>query len=57
MRKTLVPQFGHMPEIAGFPFLSVTGSGFLISTFILHLTQYACGMFDSSERGWERGSI
>ena len=57
MRKTLVPQFGQTPEIAGFPFLSVTGSGFLISTFILHLTQYACGMFDSSERGWERGSI
>ena len=44
MRKTLVPQLGQTPETAGFPFLSVTGVGFLISTFILHLTQYACGI-------------
>ncbi len=50
MRKTDVPQLGQTPLIAGFPFLSVTGWGFFISTFILHFTQYACGICFSSER-------
>jgi hypothetical protein len=44
MRKTEVPQLGHVPLTAAFPFLSVTFWGFLISMFALHLTQYACGI-------------
>jgi hypothetical protein len=44
MRKTEVPQLGHTPLTAAFPFLSVTFVGFLISMFALHLTQYACGI-------------
>jgi hypothetical protein len=44
MRKTEVPQLGHMPLTAAFPFLSVTLVGFLISMLALHLTQYACGI-------------
>jgi hypothetical protein len=42
---TFVEQFGHEPLIAGFLFFNVTFVGFLISTFFLHLTQYACGIF------------
>jgi hypothetical protein len=44
MRKTDVPQLGHTPLTAAFPFLSVTFVGFLISMLALHLTQYACGI-------------
>jgi hypothetical protein len=44
MRKTEVPQLGHTPLTAAFPFLSVTFWGFFISMFALHLTQYACGI-------------
>ncbi len=49
MRKTEVPQLGHTPLMAGFPFLSVTFWGSFISTLVLHFTQYACGIFFSSE--------
>ena len=41
IRNTLLPHFGHVPEIAGLPFFIVMFFGFLISTFILSLTQYA----------------
>jgi hypothetical protein len=44
MRKTEVPQLGHTPLTAAFPFLSVTFVGFFISMFALHFTQYACGI-------------
>ncbi len=44
IRKTEVPQLGHVPLTAAFPFLSVTFCGFFISMFALHLTQYACGI-------------
>jgi len=36
-----VPQVGQVPFIAGLPFFIVTGVGFFISFFALHLTQYA----------------
>ncbi len=49
MRNTDVPQLGQTPLIAGLPFLSVTFWGFLISTLVLHLTQYACGISFTSE--------
>ncbi len=49
MRKTEVPQLGQTPLTAGFPFLSVTGWGFFISTLVLHFTQYAVGICLSSE--------
>ena len=39
---TLVPHFGHVPLVAGLPFFRTTCSSFLISTFSLHFTQYAC---------------
>jgi hypothetical protein len=39
IRKTLVPQTGHMPWIAGLPFLRVVFWGFLMSRLALHLTQ------------------
>lgn len=39
--KTFVPQFGHVPFVAGFPFFSFVLAGFLISTDFLHFTQYA----------------
>ena len=42
MRNTFVPHFGQIPRVAGLPFFSVTFWGFLISTFALHLKQYAC---------------
>jgi hypothetical protein len=35
-----VPQTAHFPRTAGRPFFMVTCSGFLISRFCLHLTQY-----------------
>src|SRR3990170_3759366 len=35
-----VPQTGHLPFIAGFPFFSVTFFASLISRFVLHFTQY-----------------
>lgn len=31
--------------MAGLPFFKVTRTGFLASTFFLHLTQYACIVF------------
>ena len=50
MRKTEVPQLGQTPLTAGFPFLSVTFCGFLISMLVLHFTQYAVGISFSTER-------
>jgi hypothetical protein len=44
----LVLQLGHVPEVAGLPFFNVTGVGFFISFFALHLTQYASIQFTSS---------
>jgi hypothetical protein len=44
---TLVEQLGHVPLVAGFPFFSLIFCGFFISTFFLHLTQYACGIFSN----------
>ena len=41
IRKTLLPQIGHVPLIAGLPFFIVMFCGFLISTFCLSRTQYA----------------
>ena len=41
MRNTLVPQVGHLPRVAGRPFLRVTCCGSLISLLDLHLKQYA----------------
>jgi hypothetical protein len=35
-----VPHTGHLPRSAGRPFFIVTCSGFLISRFCLHFTQY-----------------
>lgn len=42
IRKTLVPQLGHEPCVAGLPFFNVIVTGFFISRFDLHLKQYAC---------------
>ena len=39
MRKTLVPQEGHTPWVAGLPFFMVILWGLLISFLALHLTQ------------------
>ena len=39
MRKTLPPQTGHVPFVAGLPFFIVIFWGFWISTFFLSLTQ------------------
>lgn len=39
--KTFVPQFGHVPFVAGFPFFSFVFTGFFISIDFLHFTQYA----------------
>lgn len=41
IRKSLVPQTGQVPSIAGRPFFIVTSFGSLISRFSRHLTQYA----------------
>ncbi len=41
MRYILVPQAGHVPLVAGFPFFIVTAVGFCISFFVRHLRQYA----------------
>jgi len=38
----LVPHEGQVPLIAGLRFFRVTFFGLLISTFFLHLKQYAC---------------
>lgn len=35
-----VPHVGHLPFIAGLPFLSVTGTAFGSSLFSRHFTQY-----------------
>jgi hypothetical protein len=50
MRKTLVPQLGHMPFFALLPFFIVTDCSFVISTFFLHFTQYACVIGKPPER-------
>jgi len=42
MRNTLVPHLGHTPWVAGRLFFILIALGFLISTFLLHFTQYAC---------------
>lgn len=39
MRKTLVPQVGQVPWVAGLPFFMVIAWGLLISLFSRHLTQ------------------
>src|SRR3990172_2973966 len=57
MRKTLPPHFGHVPETAGFPFFSLTCFGFLISTFVLSLTQYAWTMGTPFEGGKVHGHL
>ena len=41
MRKTLVPQVGHTPWVAGRPFFNVTCCGLEISRLLRHLKQYA----------------
>ncbi len=41
IRKTLVPHVGQVPFTAGRPFFSVVSSGFFMSLFSLHFTQYA----------------
>jgi hypothetical protein len=41
IRKSFVPHSGHVPWVAGRPFLSVTACGLLMSLFVLHLKQYA----------------
>lgn len=38
----LVPHTGHVPVVAGRPFLMVIGFGFFISRLVLHFIQYAC---------------
>lgn len=45
IRKIFVPQTGHTPCIAGFPFFIVTCFASFISRFDLHLTQYASTIF------------
>src|SRR3989441_4112283 len=52
IRKTEVPQLGHVPLTAAFPFLSVTFCGFFISMLALHLTQYACGISIQLSAHW-----
>jgi hypothetical protein len=42
MRNTFVLHLGQTPLVAGLPFFKVTFWGSLISTFDLHLKQYAC---------------
>ena len=37
--KTLVPQFGHTPRVAGLPFFMVYGRGSFISTILLSVMQ------------------
>ncbi len=50
MRKTLVPQVGQTPDVAGRPFFNVTWVGFLMSRDARHFTQYACAIvFSLSE--------
>jgi hypothetical protein len=39
MRKTLFPQMGQVPFVAGLPFFIVICCGFWISTFFLSRTQ------------------
>jgi len=35
----VVPQTGHLPFIAGFPFFNLTATALLISRFARHFTQ------------------
>jgi hypothetical protein len=46
----LVPQTGHVPWVAGFPFFMVIGLGSFISLFVRHFTQYACIRFPPFQR-------
>lgn len=39
IRNTLVPQEGHVPDVAGLPFFIVMAWGFRISLLDLHFTQ------------------
>lgn len=39
MRMIVVPQTGHLPFIAGFPFFRVIATGSFISRLALHFTQ------------------
>ena len=39
IRNSVVPHTGHLPRIAGLPFLSVTLFGSAISRFARHFTQ------------------
>src|SRR6059036_2464584 len=53
MRNRVVPHFGHLPFIAGFPFFSFTFFGSAISRFARHFTQYAWTMGGSPwPRAW-----
>jgi hypothetical protein len=47
MRNIFVPQTGHVPCTAFFPFFMVTFFGSFISLLALHFTQYALVNFDS----------
>ncbi len=44
MRMIVVPHTGHLPFIAGFPFLRVMAAASFISRLALHFTQYAWTM-------------
>ena len=41
IRQMVVPQSGQVPLVIGLPFFVVLSTGFCISFFALHFTQYA----------------
>ncbi len=43
----LVPQTGHTPWVAGFPFFMVMALAYFISLLVRHFTQYACISYTS----------
>ena len=49
IRNTPVPHSEHLPLVALRPFLSVVGVGSTISRFVLHFTQYAVVIKQTSE--------
>jgi len=51
IRKTVVSQFGQVPFAAGRPFFNVTSFGSFISTFFLHLRQYAVTIITNHKLG------
>ncbi len=57
IRNSVVPHFGHLPFIAGFPFLSFTFFASAISRFARHFTQYAWTMEGSPPRHIVSGRI